>query len=161
MKARRAVLLGRTEVMCKRLLMVVVVFVTLQACNGRSPTAPTDVRRVDTTNLIGTWEGPMPTGMPGEEWTAVILKIDLVGDGIAGYLRPRAGVDHPVTVTLSPSSGASIRIQPPSSSTVECNSYTVGVTAIEYKRDEPFALAGRTFGKCPNTLIGNVRLFRR
>jgi hypothetical protein len=142
-------------------LLAALGLVVLQACDGSSPTAPNDIRGVDASNLVGMWAGPMPTGMPGEDWTSVTLSINHVGEGVAGYLRPRAGVDHPVTVTLSPGSSAGISVQPPTTPGIQCNSYTIAVSGIEYRRDHPFALLGATVGKCPNTLIGEVRLVRR
>lgn len=145
----------------QRSLVAVLALIVLLSCDGRSPTTPVEVRGVDATNLVGTWVGPMPTGMPGEDWTSVTLSINRIGDGLVGSLRPRAGAVHPVTVALAPDSRASIRVEPSANPATECNSYTIAVTGIEYRRDRPFALLGATVGKCPNTLMGDVRLLRQ
>lgn len=135
--------------------------VVLQACDGNTLTAPTDVRSVNPAALVGAWVGPMPTGMPGEDWSSVTLTINHTGAGVAGYLRPRAGVDHPLTITFWPSGEAGIEVlELTANQSIPCFRYGISVTGLEYRRDRAAALVGRTVGRCPNTLMGEVRLVR-
>jgi hypothetical protein len=129
------------------LLALVLLFT---ACNGFSPTEP---QTITSSSINGTWRASLPINPGGEDWSSITF--DITSD--VATMTPKSGPVHPVRVTTG-AGWASLEIQElPVDPHAPCIQVQIAVTSMI---DRGKSMLGQVSGRCPSTLMHDIRLDR-
>jgi len=134
----------------KRSLVLLALALVIAACNDLSPTAPHAITR---SSITGTWRGSMSIKPGGEDWSTVTFNIT----SDAATMTPKSGRAHPVRVSMG-GGWATLEIDElPVDPGAPCIHVQIAVNSF---MNDGRSLLGQVSGRCPSTLMHDIRLDR-
>ncbi|HEU4886729.1 MAG TPA: hypothetical protein VFV49_02505 [Thermoanaerobaculia bacterium] len=145
----------------KRVPFLLTVFL-LVACSESSPTSPLAVTQIPVTDaaLTGSWTTELNLHPAEEDWSRVRITLSAENGVITGEMVPLAGVRHPISGSVQNGFATLIIGDLPFDPHGPCIHVQIAVSAVETVGAQPRALLGSLGGRCPSTLMRDVRLNR-
>lgn len=140
-----------------RFLLVVAVLPFAGCSDSDSPTIALPPSRA----LNGTFEGPLPSRIPGEDWSTVALDLTTSSErNVSGTITPKAGSPRPIGGAFAGTSLIlSIGDLPQQQA---CFAFTLNIFRFEFDAaNEVSAFEGTLAGECQGTLAGGFRMTRK
>ena len=134
---------------------------TFVSCSESSPTSPLAITRVPVTDaaVAGDWSVPLGLGPDDEDWSVVRMTLSVANGTITGQMLPPTGFPRPITGSIA-NGTASLVIGDLPPGREPCTHVGIFVRNVETRGAQPIALLGQLGGRCPSTLMRDIRLER-
>jgi hypothetical protein len=141
-------------------VIALLVLFTFASCSD-SPTSPLAITRVPVTDaaVAGDWSVPLGIGPNDEDWVVVRMTLSVANGTINGQMLPQIGSPRPITGFIA-NGTASLVIGDLPPGAEPCTHVGIFVRSVETRGAQPIALLGRLGGRCPSTLMRDIRLER-
>jgi len=135
------------------------IFLLLLPLTGCSDSESPTIALPPTRALNGTFSGPMPSLIPGEDWSNVTMELMTQGN-VSGTFTPKSGPTRPVGGTYAGTNLVlSIGNLPQGAS---CFEITMNVFRFEFNSsNDVSAFEGTLTGRCQGTVSGSFRMERK
>jgi len=145
----------------KRLPLLLTVFLFV-ACSESSPTSPLAVTQIPVSDaaLAGNWTAELGLFPAEEDWSSVRFTLSADNGVVTGEMFPLAGVRHPISGSVQNGFATLIIGDLPFDPHAPCIHVQIAVSTVETVGAQPRALMGSLGGRCPSTIMRDVRLNR-